>query len=44
VNTAQYKWLEADLKKFDRKATPWLIVYFHAPFVRWAARGAAPRS
>ncbi|KIY91669.1 hypothetical protein MNEG_16295 [Monoraphidium neglectum] len=33
VNTAQYKWLEADLKKFDRKATPWLIVYFHAPFV-----------
>lgn len=34
-DTAQYKWFENDLKKVDRKKTPWLIVYFHAPFVRW---------
>lgn len=33
TNTSQYKWLEANLAKVDRKQTPWLIVYFHAPFV-----------
>ncbi|KAI8465064.1 MAG: Metallo-dependent phosphatase-like protein [Monoraphidium minutum] len=32
-DTAQYKWLAADLAKVDRKKTPWLIAYFHAPFV-----------
>jgi len=32
-DTAQYKWFKADLKKVDRKKTPWLIVYFHAPIV-----------
>jgi hypothetical protein len=29
--TEQYKWFEADLKRVDRTATPWLVVYFHAP-------------
>ncbi|XP_021741807.1 bifunctional purple acid phosphatase 26-like isoform X2 [Chenopodium quinoa] len=27
----QYKWLEAELKKVDRKKTPWLIVIMHVP-------------
>ena len=31
-NTDQYKWLEKDLMKVDRKVTPWLIVVFHTPF------------
>jgi hypothetical protein len=34
------RWFEADLKKVDRSKTPWLIIYFHAPIVRWAAPGA----
>lgn len=29
--TPQYKWLEAEFKKVDRKKTPWLIVIMHAP-------------
>ncbi|CAO2822603.1 unnamed protein product [Amaranthus hypochondriacus] len=29
--TPQYKWLEAELKKVDRKKTPWLIVIMHVP-------------
>eukprot|EP00882_Tetradesmus_deserticola_P008964 GHRQ01009456.1.p1 GENE.GHRQ01009456.1~~GHRQ01009456.1.p1 ORF type:complete len:377 (+),score=58.27 GHRQ01009456.1:1339-2469(+) len=33
TNTRQYKWLQADLKRVDRKATPWLIVHMHAPLV-----------
>lgn len=31
-NSAQYKWLVADLAKVDRSVTPWLIVLFHAPW------------
>lgn len=29
--TPQYKWLDAELKKVDRKTTPWLIVLMHVP-------------
>ncbi|KAL2892950.1 Purple acid phosphatase 25 [Bienertia sinuspersici] len=29
--TAQYNWLEAELKKVNRHETPWLIVMMHAP-------------
>ncbi|KAJ0724324.1 putative phosphoric monoester hydrolase [Helianthus annuus] len=29
--TPQYIWLEAELKKVDRKKTPWLIVIMHTP-------------
>nr|XP_043624591.1 bifunctional purple acid phosphatase 26-like [Erigeron canadensis] len=29
--TPQYEWLEAELKKVDRKKTPWLIVIMHSP-------------
>ncbi|XP_050230394.1 purple acid phosphatase 22-like [Mercurialis annua] len=28
----QYKWLEGDLGKIDRKKTPWVIVLLHAPW------------
>ncbi|KAI3791983.1 hypothetical protein L2E82_05851 [Cichorium intybus] len=28
----QYKWLECDLKKVDRKQTPWLFAVVHAPW------------
>ncbi|KAM3689492.1 hypothetical protein ACB098_09G051900 [Castanea mollissima] len=28
----QYKWLEADLRKVDRKVTPWTVVIIHAPW------------
>ncbi|KAJ3678404.1 hypothetical protein LUZ60_002207 [Juncus effusus] len=28
----QYKWLQADLAKVDRKKTPWLIALIHAPW------------
>ena len=28
-DSRQYKWLEADLKKVDRKKTPWLIIGGH---------------
>ncbi|CAL0309952.1 unnamed protein product [Lupinus luteus] len=28
----QYKWLEGDLKKVNRKNTPWLVVLVHAPW------------
>ncbi|XP_073003800.1 purple acid phosphatase 22-like [Typha latifolia] len=31
-NSAQYKWLVADLAKVDRRITPWLIVLLHAPW------------
>ncbi|KAK9755643.1 hypothetical protein RND81_01G040500 [Saponaria officinalis] len=30
--SSQYTWLEGDLKKIDRKRTPWVIVLFHAPW------------
>ncbi|WIA44097.1 hypothetical protein OEZ86_010448 [Tetradesmus obliquus] len=33
ADTAQYKWLAADLETVNRKATPWLIVHMHAPLV-----------
>ncbi|KAH0971615.1 hypothetical protein GBA52_023771 [Prunus armeniaca] len=28
----QYRWLQADLAKIDRKKTPWLVVLLHAPW------------
>lgn len=28
----QYLWLENDLKKIDRKTTPWLMAVVHAPW------------
>lgn len=28
----QYRWLEADLGKVDRKRTPWLVAMLHAPW------------
>ena len=31
VGSEQYKWLENDLKKVDRKKTPWLMVGAHRP-------------
>ena len=30
-NSTQYQWLEADLKKVDRRITPWLVVSGHRP-------------
>ncbi|KAI3687767.1 hypothetical protein L1987_81470 [Smallanthus sonchifolius] len=30
--SSQYKWLESDLKKVDRKRTPWLFALVHAPW------------
>lgn len=30
--SAQYKWLQTDLKKVDRSRTPWLVVLIHAPW------------
>lgn len=30
--TPQYVWLLAELKKVDRKVTPWLIVLVHSPW------------
>ncbi|KAL5710657.1 putative purple acid phosphatase 20 [Ranunculus cassubicifolius] len=32
VDTAQYKWLQADLAKVDRVKTPWVVVLLHAPW------------
>ncbi|XP_059667462.1 purple acid phosphatase 22-like [Cornus florida] len=32
ASSDQYKWLEADLAKVDRKKTPWLLVLLHAPW------------
>lgn len=31
-NSAQFKWLKADLQKIDRNKTPWTIVLIHAPW------------
>ncbi|KAL8245125.1 hypothetical protein R6Q59_011383 [Mikania micrantha] len=31
-DSSQYKWLESDLKKVDRKRTPWLFAVVHAPW------------
>ncbi|PPR99528.1 hypothetical protein GOBAR_AA21138 [Gossypium barbadense] len=31
-DSVQYKWLESDLRKVDRKKTPWVIVLLHAPW------------
>ncbi|XP_030532445.1 purple acid phosphatase 22-like [Rhodamnia argentea] len=31
-DSAQYKWLQHDLAKIDRKTTPWVIVLLHAPW------------
>ncbi|KAL9228033.1 hypothetical protein vseg_003651 [Gypsophila vaccaria] len=30
--SSQYSWLENDLKKIDRKRTPWIVVLLHAPW------------
>ncbi|KAE8098533.1 hypothetical protein FH972_016588 [Carpinus fangiana] len=32
VGSAQYKWLEGDLARVDRKKTPWILVLLHAPW------------
>eukprot|EP01059_Diplonema_ambulator_P023420 TRINITY_DN3890_c0_g3_i1.p1 TRINITY_DN3890_c0_g3~~TRINITY_DN3890_c0_g3_i1.p1 ORF type:complete len:430 (+),score=90.85 TRINITY_DN3890_c0_g3_i1:67-1356(+) len=32
AGSPQYTWLEQDLKKVDRKVTPWLVVGLHAPW------------
>jgi 3',5'-cyclic AMP phosphodiesterase CpdA len=32
VHSAQYKWLEADLARVDRKKTPWIVVLMHVPW------------
>ncbi|RDX60611.1 putative purple acid phosphatase 20, partial [Mucuna pruriens] len=31
-DSAQYKWLQGDLKKVDRGTTPWVVVLIHAPW------------
>ncbi|XP_071709266.1 probable purple acid phosphatase 20 [Rutidosis leptorrhynchoides] len=31
-DSSQYKWLESDLRKVDRKQTPWLFALVHAPW------------
>lgn len=31
-SSAQYKWLQTDLKNVDRSKTPWLVVLIHAPW------------
>ncbi|KAK9196779.1 hypothetical protein WN943_004910 [Citrus x changshan-huyou] len=31
-DSAQYKWLKADLAKINRKKTPWIFVLLHAPW------------
>uniref|UniRef100_A0A830CEF2 acid phosphatase n=1 Tax=Phtheirospermum japonicum TaxID=374723 RepID=A0A830CEF2_9LAMI len=31
-DSPQYRWLKADLRKVDRKRTPWLVVLVHAPW------------
>ncbi|GAB4856440.1 Probable purple acid phosphatase 20 [Ancistrocladus abbreviatus] len=31
-NSAQYKWLEGDLKSIDRNKTPWVFALVHAPW------------
>ncbi|KAF9599363.1 hypothetical protein IFM89_036849 [Coptis chinensis] len=32
TDSAQYKWLQADLAKVDRNRTPWIVVLIHAPW------------
>ncbi|CAL0309946.1 unnamed protein product [Lupinus luteus] len=32
TGSKQYKWLQGDLKKVNRKNTPWLVVLVHAPW------------
>ncbi|KZV48952.1 hypothetical protein F511_09548 [Dorcoceras hygrometricum] len=32
ADSDQYRWLQSDLKKVDRRKTPWLIVVVHAPW------------
>lgn len=32
ADSAQYRWLLADLKKVDRTTTPWLVGVVHAPW------------
>ncbi|KAL0374899.1 UNVERIFIED_CONTAM: Purple acid phosphatase 22 [Sesamum radiatum] len=31
-NSNQYKWLQGDLARVDRRATPWILVLIHAPW------------
>lgn len=32
ATSPQYAWIEQDLASVDRKVTPWVIVFMHAPF------------
>ncbi|KAH9603753.1 hypothetical protein KSS87_019571 [Heliosperma pusillum] len=32
TGSSQYNWLEQDLKRIDRKRTPWVFVLLHAPW------------
>ncbi|KAJ4970025.1 hypothetical protein NE237_003124 [Protea cynaroides] len=32
ADSDQYKWVQADFAKVDRKVTPWLVVLLHAPW------------
>lgn len=32
LDSSQYSWLEGDLKRLDRKRTPWVVVVIHAPW------------
>ena len=32
IDSAQYRWLAADLASVDRSVTPWVLVISHAPF------------
>ncbi|PRQ43861.1 putative Acid phosphatase [Rosa chinensis] len=32
ADSDQYKWLQADLAKIDRKKTPWVVALLHAPW------------
>lgn len=32
ADSEQYKWLQADLAKIDRKKTPWVVALLHAPW------------
>ncbi|DAZ94796.1 TPA: hypothetical protein N0F65_002409 [Lagenidium giganteum] len=43
-SSKQYQWLEAELKRVDRKLTPWLAVIMHGPWYNsnTAHQGAEP--
>jgi len=45
VGSAQYRWLETNLKAVDRKLTPWLVVGWHRPWYNsnWVHQGEAEK-